>query len=49
MPSKPVRGVDALGGGPGADYFDCGLGVDTILDFNVSGSEGDIRLLNCEK
>jgi hypothetical protein len=33
-------------GGPGADYFDCGDGVDTVIDYNPS--QGDILSTNCE-
>ena len=38
-------GDDALEGGPGAD-FDCGPGLDTVVDF--SPNEGDITNDNCE-
>ena len=40
-------GADVLQGGPDADYFDCGLGIDKIIDFDAS--QGDIKVLNCEK
>ena len=33
-------------GGPGADRFDCGPGLDVVKDFNAT--EGDVRLSNCE-
>ena len=40
---------DQLTGGPGADQFTCGLGDDTVRDYNPE--EGDIILdkENCEK
>jgi hypothetical protein len=37
---------DALRGGSGADYFDCGEGIDEVKDF--SKEQGDIVLPNCE-
>jgi hypothetical protein len=33
-------------GGPGADSFDCGAGVDTILDCNPA--EGDTKSMDYE-
>jgi hypothetical protein len=39
-------GDDALEGGPGADFFDCGPGFDTVVDF--SPNEGDITNDNYE-
>ena len=39
-------GDDVLEGGPGADFFDCGMGFDTVVDFNPN--EGDITNDNCE-
>jgi hypothetical protein len=41
-----MDGDDALEGGPGADFFDCGPGFDTIVDF--SPNEGDLTNDNCE-
>jgi hypothetical protein len=35
-----------LVGGPGADFFDCGPGLDVVKDFNAT--EGDVHLANCE-
>ena len=35
-----------LEGGSGADFFDCGAGFDTVVDFNPN--EGDITNDNCE-
>jgi Ca2+-binding RTX toxin-like protein len=40
-------GDDVLTGGIGADYFDCGDGIDVIIDFNIE--EGDDRAGNCEE
>ncbi|MGA8564358.1 MAG: hypothetical protein WB587_06355, partial [Nitrososphaeraceae archaeon] len=40
-------GDDVLQGGPGADYFDCGDGIDIVIDSNVS--EGDDSAGNCEE
>ena len=37
---------DTLKGGPDKDHFDCGLGFDTVLDFNVS--KGDTHSADCE-
>ena len=34
-------------GGPDADYFDCGDGIDVIMDFNLT--QGDDRAGNCEE
>ena len=39
-------GDDVLQGGPGADYFDCGDGVDTVVDY--SPTQGDVISVNCE-
>jgi len=39
-------GDDQLIGGPGADYFDCGDGVDEVKDFNAH--EGDTITQDCE-
>ena len=39
-------GDDVLEGGPGADFFDCGIGFDTVVDFNPN--QGDITNNNCE-
>ena len=36
-----------LYGGQGADYFDCGEGVDVVIDFNLE--EGDDNAGNCEE
>ncbi|MCC2648709.1 MAG: hypothetical protein K0R16_1512 [Nitrososphaeraceae archaeon] len=33
-------------GGDGADYFDCGDGLDVIVDFNPA--QGDTHTNNCE-
>jgi serralysin len=33
-------------GGAGADYFDCGKGIDEILDFSIQ--QGDTKAKNCE-
>jgi hypothetical protein len=35
-----------LSGGPGLDYFDCGLDRDEIVDFDILN--GDARAVNCE-
>ncbi len=40
-------GDDILVGGPGSDYFDCGEGVDVVIDFNLT--EGDDSAGNCEE
>jgi Ca2+-binding RTX toxin-like protein len=40
------RGDDVLTGLEGADYFDCGRGIDTITDFNAA--EGDTKTADCE-
>ena len=40
-------GDDILIGGPDADYFDCGDGIDVIMDFNLT--QGDDRAGNCEE
>jgi hypothetical protein len=40
-------GDDILVGGAGADYFDCGEGVDVVADFNLQ--EADDRAGNCEE
>lgn len=40
------RGDDVMTGRKGADYFDCGPGIDTITDFNTA--EGDIKTPECE-
>ena len=34
-------------GGDGADSFDCGLGVDKVLDFKEG--QGDTKLDNCNQ
>ena len=39
-------GDDTLTGEGGADYFSCGLGIDTITDF--SAAEGDTKTADCE-
>jgi Ca2+-binding RTX toxin-like protein len=39
-------GDDILEGGPGQDYFNCGDGLDIVLDF--SAEEGDIITSDCE-
>jgi Ca2+-binding RTX toxin-like protein len=39
-------GNDVLIGGPGSDYFDCGDGIDEVLDFNPA--QGDVIQGNCE-
>jgi hypothetical protein len=39
-------GDDVMLGGPGANYFECGDGVDTVLDY--SPSKGDIISNGCE-
>ena len=39
-------GNDLLKGGDGADYFDCGDGLDVIVDFDPS--KGDTHANNCE-
>jgi hypothetical protein len=33
--------------GLGADYFDCGEGIDVVVDFNIS--ENDDNAGNCEE
>ena len=40
-------GDDILSGQDGSDYFDCGEGVDVIIDFSLS--EGDDTAGNCEE
>ena len=40
-------GDDILVGGLGSDYFDCGEGVDVVIDFNLT--EGDDSAGNCEE
>jgi hypothetical protein len=35
-----------LTGGPGADTFVCGEGVDTVTDYNET--EGDTKTQDCE-
>jgi Ca2+-binding RTX toxin-like protein len=40
-------GDDILVGEPGSDYFDCGDGVDVVIDFNLT--EGDDSAGNCEE
>jgi Ca2+-binding RTX toxin-like protein len=40
-------GDDILVGGPGGDYFDCGEGVDVVIDFNLT--DGDDSAGNCEE
>lgn len=37
---------DELVGGPGANFFDCGSGLDVVKDFNAT--EGDVYMPNCE-
>jgi RTX calcium-binding nonapeptide repeat (4 copies) len=39
-------GDDILEGGPGQDYFNCGDGIDIVLDFSIG--DGDIITSNCE-
>jgi Ca2+-binding RTX toxin-like protein len=39
-------GNDILEGGRGADYFDCGDGLDVIVDYDPS--KGDTHTNNCE-
>lgn len=39
-------GDDDLKGGAGADYFDCGKGIDQIIDYNPQ--KGDTKGANCE-
>ncbi len=39
-------GDDVLYGGPGSNYFDCGDGIDTVVDYNPS--QGDVITNNCE-
>lgn len=39
-------GNDSLAGDAGKDFFDCGSGVDTILDF--SPASGDMKTADCE-
>jgi hypothetical protein len=46
MTLASALGDDVLIGGRGADYFDCGDGLDTIIDFNPA--KGDIQAGNCE-
>jgi Ca2+-binding RTX toxin-like protein len=41
------EGNDTLTGGGGADSFSCGLGTDTITDFNAA--EGDSKTPDCER
>ena len=41
-----VFGDDVMLGGPGANYFECGEGMDTVLDY--SPSRGDIISNGCE-
>ena len=36
-----------LTGGPGPDFFQCGPGIDKIIDFKPS--EGDKKTNDCEK
>ena len=33
-------------GGPGSDYFDCGDGLDTVIDFDPG--QGDVLSNNCD-
>ena len=40
-------GDDILVGDLGSDYFDCGEGVDVVIDFNLT--EGDDSAGNCEE
>ena len=40
-------GNDILKGGEGIDYFDCGMGKDKVLDFDIL--KGDSKTDNCEK
>ncbi len=39
-------GADTLYGDDGTDFFDCGTGIDTIVDFN--SAEGDTKTSACE-
>jgi Ca2+-binding RTX toxin-like protein len=39
-------GNDILIGGPGANYFDCGEGIDEVTDFDPA--KGDTLAGNCE-
>ena len=40
-----ASGNDVLVGGPGHDVFDCGEGIDQVLDFNL---KEDTSSTNCE-
>jgi Ca2+-binding RTX toxin-like protein len=40
-------GDNIMTGGDGADSFDCGLGVDKVLDFKEG--QGDTKLDNCNQ
>ena len=42
-----VEGDDILQGGPGANFFDCGGGIDIVIDSNLT--EGDDSAGNCEE
>lgn len=39
-------GDDSLYGNLGADFFDCGSGTDTVIDFKTA--EGDVKTASCE-
>ena len=41
-----AEGNDVLEGDKGGDYFNCGDGIDIVLDFNPA--EGDIITIDCE-
>ena len=41
-----AAGDDIMIGGPGADFFDCGDGTDSVIDY--SPSQGDVLSNNCE-
>jgi RTX calcium-binding nonapeptide repeat (4 copies) len=41
-----LEGNDVLEGGKGADYFDCGEGIDIVLDFEPANE--DIIKNDCE-
>ena len=37
---------DILKGGKGSDYFNCGAGIDTVIDYDIS--ENDVATADCE-